>query len=872
MNERIILNTKLYTPSVRQNQIFREVLNKKLNESLLKGHRVILVSAAAGYGKTTLISGWSSQLDCSCTWFSLDEYDNDPTRFINYLTAAVQKIDDKFGKTIEDIMTAPKLPGVEIMSSYIIRELEQVEEPFILVLDDYHVINCSYIHDLMQKLLDSPSLDVVAAILTRQDPPFTLPRWRARDRITEVRAEDLRFDAREMKEFFGRYFGISLENDILKMIEERTEGWAAGLQLTSLSIRDMEKKQVRSFVEQYKGSNRFITDYLIDEVLERQEDRVRNFLFKTCILKRFRAELCDYMTGTEDSISILEQLERENLFIVPLDSSRTWYRYHHLFSEFIRLQLDEEQKTEAYKKACFWFRENGFIEEALEYALEAKDGETAASLVKNEAMMLFQKGELKTLLSWLNSIAAIREEKEGILEIYRVWCLLITGEIPEANKVLESLADIKESNDDPIIAGMVRASAPFRYDSEDKEKAMKLAEEAVLLVKDNHSLFYYGALMSLGHAKGVNGYTGEAAALNARAHEGARRNGYRFLELSSLFDLTIYLNYMGKRREALALCERTLERSTDQSGNHLPMAKIVYLPMGVLLYCSNKLEEAKRYLEEGIACYRELGFEHLAGLGEWYLVLSLYAIGEKDKAFEMAYRLKAYFKDFAPHRITVFFEALEMELHLREGNVERVAQWLNEPGTTIDKVSGLPDVNPYFTCLKAMILQGNYLKAEAALEEKEELVRKERRYGELITVLILSALVKKHLGMEGEALSCIREALTIAAPEGYVRSFLDEGDEILELLHKVRDTAPGFVNKLTGEKIGKSYELTEPLKKREAEILRLIAEGLSNGEIAEKLYITTGTAKWHIKNIFSKLGVNKRTQAVDKARQLNIIS
>lgn len=321
----------------------------------------------------------------------------------------------------------------------------------------------------------------------------------------------------------------------------------------------------------------------------------------------------------------------------------------------------------------------------------------------------------------------------------------------------------------------------------------------------------------------------------------------------------------------LGSCERTLERGTDQNGNHLPMAKIAYLSMGMLLYCSNKLEEARRYLEEGIACYRELGFAHLAGLGEWYMVLLLYAMGEKEKAFEIAYRLKAYFKNFIAPQVAVFFEALEIELQLREGNVERAAQWLRESETVLDGVSGLQDINPYFTYIRTMIFQRNFRDAGAALEEKEALVRKEGRYWELITVLVLSALIEKNLGKEEEALSRIREALAIAAPEGYARSFLDEGNEVLELVRKVRDAAPEFVDKLTGEEAKKASEPTEPLKKREIEILGLIAKGMSNDEISEKLYITTGTTKWHIKNIFAKLGVKKRTQAVNKAKQLNII-
>lgn len=237
----------------------------------------------------------------------------------------------------------------------------------------------------------------------------------------------------------------------------------------------------------------------------------------------------------------------------------------------------------------------------------------------------------------------------------------------------------------------------------------------------------------------------------------------------------------------------------------------------------------------------------------------------------MVYRLKAYYKKYKVRRITVFFDALEMELCLREGNIERVSRWLKEPETTFDKVSGISDIFPYFTYLRVLILQKDFLKARTALEGKEEILRKEGRLGELITVLLLSALVKKHLGMEAEALDCVREAVAIAAPEGYERCFLDEGSELLELVHKVRDAAPGFIDGLFGKETKKINVLANPLKKREIEILQLIAEGLSNAEIAKKLFITTGTAKWYINNIFTKLEVNKRTQAVGKARGLNII-
>lgn len=870
MDKNILLDTKLHMPSVRQNHICRNILNKKLDEGLDKGHKIFLVSAPAGYGKTTLISGWLSRQDHKYTWLSLDEYDNDPLKFISYLLAAVRKINNRFGTMIEDLLTAPKLPGAETVGLYMAKELEQVQEPFILVLDDYHVVHNTYINELMQRLFDSTSPRLV--IITRKEPALAFSRRRVEDKITELNSTDLKFTSSEIRGFFSRYFNLVFDDDMLEIVEKQTEGWAAGMQLTGLSIKKMEVNQAKSFMKKFNGNNRFITDYLMDEVLKSQEEPIRIFLNKTCALKKFNEELCNAVTGIKDSGKIIKLLEKENLFIISLDDTNTWYRYHHLFSEFLSTSLDEDRKAEMCRMASLWCRENGFTEAALEYALEARDGEAAESLVKDNAKKLFLKGELRTLLSWINLVSAIKKEKDGILEIYKAWCLLITGEIAEANIVIDSLECMEACSNNPLITGMIKAYAPFRLNVEKKERSLRDAEEALTLTKDKHGFFYYVALVSLGHANGLNGHAGKAAALHAKVHEEARRKGYRFMEVTSLHDIAFYLNCMGKRREALALCERTLERLTDHTGNHLPMAKIVYIPVGMLLYYANKLEEAQKYLMEGIAFYQEMGFAHLGGVGEWHLVLLLYNMGDKEKAFEMVYQLKTYYKDFSAHRMMVFFEALEMELCLREGNIERVSMWMKKPGTIFDKVSGISDIYPYFTYIRTLILQKDFLKARTALEGKEELLRKEGRYGELITILLLSALVRKHLGMEAKALEYVREALTIAAPEGYERYFLDEGNEILELAYKVRDMAPRFVDTLFREDSKKVYILTDPLKKKEIEILRLIAEGLSNDEIAKKLFITTGTAKWYINNIFSKLGVNKRTQAVGKARSLKIIS
>lgn len=889
MDKRLILNTKLHMPSVRHNHIPREALNRKLDEGLQKGHNVILVSAPAGYGKTTLMSGWLSRTGYSCTWLSLDEYDSEPVRFVSYLLAAVREIHPDFGAAIEDILFAPKLSGVETVSSYLIRELEQIQEPFVLVLDDYHAIDSWYINALMGKLLDSAALKIIMVLITRREPLLAFSDLRAAGRITELDTSDLRFNEAEIREFFGRYFNISFDDDMLNMVEEQTEGWAAGMQLTGLSIKNKKKALARNFVEEFRGSNRFITDYLMDEVLLNQEEHIRNFLTATCILKKFSGELCDAVTGLEGSSKIIEQLERENLFIVALDDSHTWYRYHHLFSEFLRAGLNESRKNGMYRKASLWYIEKGFMEEALEYALEAKDGELAESLLKQEAVRLFQNGELKTLLFWLDSLAAIKKERAALLDAYRIICLLLTEEIHLACGVVGSLESMKMDKDDLVAQTLLQAVVSVFCNIDDREAAPGLTEEAVMKLKDTHEFFYYFAKTSIGVVKSLDGRIAEAIDILRRVYEEIRGKGYKFLELIAVANLAVCINFTGKRKEALALCEEVLAGYTDKGGNILPMARILYQPMGILLYYNNRLEEARKYLECYLTYYREMELTYTIEFGEWFYTLLLYSKGEKELAAEILggfitkdeeLKLKQKRELFQGmgielhtrgknHRL-ILAEALDTELNIREKEHEKVAAWLES--LEKDSISVLPTAHIHFAYIRALIFQGNLQEARDILREQEKQARNYGRYLELITVLLLEALIQKRMGMETRALELVREALVLAAPEGYVRSFLDEDKEILGLAYKVREAAPEFVDRLLRKEDMPTAKLAELLSNREVEILGLIAAGLSNGEIAAKLYITEGTAKWYIRNIYGKLGVNKRIKAVEKARQLKIIT
>lgn len=873
LDKRLILNTKLFVPSIRQNQIVRDSLNTKLDESYQKKYKIILVSAPAGYGKTTLISAWINRISVEYTWLSLDEYDNDPIRFIFYLIAAIKKIKSSFGALIDDLLASPKLPRAEIMGSYIIKEIELIENPFILALDDYHCIHDSYIHELMQKILDAQELNMTLVLLTRQDPPLSLSRWRARDRMFELRTWDLKFEAEDIKAFYSNNFKMNFNDEMIEAIFKQTEGWIAGMHLIGLSLKNMGESQARSFIDAFKGNNRYIIEYLLEEVMERQDDQIRDFLIRTGMLKRFNSELCDAVLGIEGSKSIIEQLEKDNLFIVPLDNSRTWHRYHHLFSEFLRLRSNEHQKAEIYRKVIPFLRERGFNEEALEYALESKDGDSAESLILQEAVHMIDRGEVKTLLSWLNAVKSIKENSDVMLDTYRAWCLFLTSEINEAFQVIKSLEN-KQIKDHPLALGGLKTLASVFYVDTDKNKGLEHVNEAVVLFQGKGNIFYNAALWSLGHVKFSFGQVAEAALIFREIYEGKRLKANRFTELSALASYSICLNILGRRKEALALCLEALTFYTNILGSIMSIAQMLYSSIGFHLYTGNELQKARYYLQEGINTFMELELSTIIGHAAVAYIQLLHAEGETKNALQTMQRFNSLSKSNVFRSGYTIFEAMEIEMTAREKSGAELSAWLKEHQDLFDDIHC-----PYYsyaqlTYIRVLIMHKMFDEAQSKLLMMENSAREYRKHGLLISILVLQGLVKKQTGNEKAALDYIGEALILAAPEGYVRSFLGEDPEVLELVRKMRDVAPEFVDLLISNETSPtrpSISTIKPLKDREIEILGLIASGLSNKQIAAKLFLTTGTIKWYIKNIYEKLGVNRRTQAVRKGRQLNII-
>lgn len=866
------LATKLYMPPIKNNHISRQTLINKLNDGRDKGHKVILVSAEAGYGKTTLVSEWISRLDLNYAWLSLDKYDNDSVTFINYLILAVRKVDEAFGFMMENLMSAPRLPNVKVISSYIIEELSKLKDKFILVFDDYQVITNTYIHKFVQRLIDSNVQSFLTVIITRQEPPLTISQWRAKDRLTELGTDDLRLTIGEIQDFFIKKFNLCFEGKTLEILEKRTEGWAAALQLFGLSFANTDNEQNgKDLIKRLSGNNRFIADYLMEEVFERQSVQIRAFLRKTSILHSFNEQLCDAVIGTMSSKQIIEQLERQNLFIVPLDSNHSWYRYHHLFSEFLSAGLDGKLRTEVLIKASKWCEANGYIELAADYALEAEDRDIILGLVDQVSVKYLNDGAIKKLLELLNTIKRVCEGFCPEVEICRAWCLFLMGDTTDACKILKELSGMNLSVTSNT-SGKIKALEASAYASTDRIKAIMFANEAVSVLKDENRALYNIALRTLGVLKISAGELTQAAEAFSKIIDGVNRKDYRLIELSAFANYTYCLIAMGRRQEAQDLCEELIDEYMDEYGNPLPLAKMVYLPMGVCLYIANDLERAKSYMRDAISLCEEMKLISTIDIAVGVYIKLLYISGEKSTAFKKLYKYESLSKGSEHQSMLAILEAIEINMRIKEKNNVNVTGWLAKMDGTQDNAQF-----PYHDCItltyiRALIEQESFAEAAARLAVEEESARKAGRYEELITILILSALVNKYCNDESKALEYISEAIRIAAPEEYVSNFLEEGEDVIALTLKVRHIAPKFVDKLNrNSNTGQAYGIFENLKAKELEIIRLIAEGMSNDEISKKLYITIGTVKWYINNIYAKIGVNKRTQAVKKAQQLGII-
>ncbi|MFZ5945571.1 MAG: LuxR C-terminal-related transcriptional regulator [Bacillota bacterium] len=884
---RVLLKTKIHVPQPRPGLVDRIRLLELLNEGLLNDKPLSLISAPAGYGKTTLITSWFEGIDRAKTWVSLDEHDNDPTRFFSYLIAALQTVDMNIGRDAARLLTESGMIPAQAVVVTLINEMLATPRPFILVLDDFHMIQNQTIFEAVQSLLDQhpPCLHLV--IITREDPPLSLPRLRVRNQMTEIRMDNLRFNLSETLDFFSTSTDVRLKDEEIAVLEARTEGWIAGLQLAALSIKGWSKEQVDEFIKAFSGNHRYIIDYLMEEVIKRTDPEIRVFLTHTAVVERFNAELANELTGENNAKRIIAQLEQANLFLIPLDNECRWYRYHHLFAQFLRTELTKTEQILFQQRAAHWFADNGLPEEGIKYALAAGAYHLAGNLIKNLASQVFQRGEMVTLLDWLNLLPAELVDTSGELAGYKAWSLFLLGKSEKAVLYLQKTQQIKPKNTDSLSQGRLLALqgwiANYREDPRTKEIALLAIEK----LGNQDPFFQEVSLISLGHAQRKNDPMPESTATLYKAYETANSAGHMFTSLGALLDITMNLVIQGRRRESMDLCNRTLQQYVDNKGKPLPMAELLYIPLGILHYEGNNLEQARDYLELGIRASHSVGLNRiLGGDAEQTLALVYWALDNAEKAWDILKKAKSNTDAKAFPIIWDRYKAFEAHLLLKQGDIEGALVWVQASGlNSEDNITSLKEV-PYMVMARTLYKTGQYHLAWQLLNKISQFDRERERYGRLVYVNIVSALVLKALNQQEEAIRTMEDAVSFATAEGYVRPFLSEGSEVKELLLAIKATKPELLTPLKGL-LSQQPENTdlraisslhspgikeELLSLRELEILSLMAEGLSNEEIGNRLFISLGTVKWHVKNIFSKLGVRSRTQAVAKAQRFKLLN
>lgn len=910
-----LLTTKLYIPHPRSDRVLRPRLIARLNEALRRRHKLILISAPAGFGKTTLLSEWSQGSEGSVAWLSLDEGDNDLTRFLAYFIAALQTIRTDIGKTALTLLHAsrPQPPAIEAVLTSLVNEISALvntpstgSEPspstssgcnFALVLDDYHLISVQSIHHALTFLLDHlpPSMHLIIA--SRTDPPLPLARLRIRGELTELRAADLRFRPDEVAAFFNQVMGLSLPVENVVALEARTEGWIAGLQVAALSMQGCDPEHLAEFIQTFTGSHRYLLDYLAEEVLHRQPEKLQTFLLQTAILDRLSGSLCEAVTRQVESQATLERLERANLFIIPLDDERRWYRYHHLFADFLRHRLQQtypDAVAELHRRASDWYEQYGQITEAIGHALAAPDFERVGSLVEQIAPTMFVRREMTTMKGWLEALPEAQVRARPRLSLAYAWVLLVDGQLkavePRLRDVESQLQlDRIDEEHDPrrAIRGQIAAirslAACFRGEV---GRAVSFSRQALDdLPADD---LYLRSMMTINIALNLTGSygsnidvaaAGRVLAEAARASQASDDPHTALLTLALLAETQIARGQLHRAAETLQQSLQLAERHVLRSDQTWPVA-CAAIGLGEVLYEWNELDAAAARLQQCL----ELS-ETEAGRAAWsidYLPLAhLYqAQGAPDLAHEMIQRAEQLARQSNITWLKTRAAACRAKLWLRQGNLAAAVAWAEECGLKIGADIGYRREGEYATLARVWIAQGKVDQALELLAWLLDVTEAAKLMRSVIEILVIQALALQSQGNTTEAVIALERALVLAEPEGYIRTFVDEGAPLADLLRQAASggISPEYVSRLlaafaeaSDTALPTSQPLVEPLTERELEVLALIAAGMTNQEIGQELIITVGTVKRHLHNIYGKLNVSNRTQAVTRARELNLL-
>jgi LuxR family maltose regulon positive regulatory protein len=882
-----LLSTKLYIPPIRTGLVPRPGLIELLDQGLER--KLTLLSAPAGFGKTTLLSEWISQSKSPFAWVSLDKDDNDRVRFLAYCIAALRRINLNVDDQLLGTLQSPQQPHIETVLIPLINQITGMKDRFALVLDDYQLIESREIHDALAFILDHqpPSLHLVIA--SRSDPPLPVARMRARGEINEVRASHLRFSIEEGDRFLNQVQGLNLSRDDLESLVNRTEGWVAGLQMASLTLK--KKVDASAYIQDFAGSHDYIADYLTDEVISQQPGHIHDFLLKTSILDRLSGSLCDAVTGQQDSQQILKQLKGANLFVVSLDDEGQWYRYHRLFADLLHQRLlrsKPEVVPALYLKASEWFEVDGFTDHAIDYSLRGRHFQRAAGLIERVAEQIIKRSEIAMFLRWLDELPEQLVRDRATLSIFYAWALLVRGE--RSHLAADYLNGVIPTNEQ-ILNRMRTVKAMLAMYQRNVPEAVALARQALEGLPEDDLFFRNLAAWNLSAALYISGDKEGGEKMLAEVARMSRASGNLLVAVVALCRLAMAKMQRGQLYEPKDLFEQALDLAVDGQRQTLPIACEAMIGLGKIHWQWNDLEAARKYLSEGTGLSQRWkqqvaidGYVTLAhinqSLGDVYLA---------DQMIEKAREIAA--KTLATEADDLYVALNRASLWVRRGDLGAATRWAMQRGlgeflqkrelVSTQNVSA-DLIRRYELTIFARLLIAEHRLDEAlqlldlllSFMEQNEILEK------VIEIHILRSIAFQVEGKGERALSSLKKALRLARPERYLRPFLDERPALVKLLEKMSaqgiEDAHWLIESLLQSQSGstiqsKTTEITEPLSDREMEVLHLLVTDLTVPEIAEKLYISVSTVRSHVKNIYNKLDAHSRFEAVSKAKDANLL-
>ncbi len=899
-----ILATKLYIPPPRQKIVPRPRLIERLDAVFNAGSRLTLISAPAGFGKTTLVSEWIAGCGRPAAWLSLEEGDNNLTRFLIYLIAALQTlalskiggIAANIGAGVLAMLQSPQLPSTESILATLLNEIATISDSFILVLDDYHVIDSQSIDHVLAFLVEHLPSQMHLVIASREDPPLPLARLRACGQLAELRAADLCFTPTEAADFLNQVMGLNLSAEDITALETRTEGWIAGLKLAAISMQG--RSDPTRFIQSFTGSHRFVLDYLIEEVLGRQPENIQMFLLRTSILDRMCGSLCDavLLDFPASGQETLEYLEHANLFVIPLDQERRWYRYHHLFSELLRLRFGQPQElSNLHLRASAWYEANDDLAEAFHHAFAAGDFERAVRLAEAAWQEMERNFQTVAWIGWVKKLP------DAVVCSQPSLCVLLgrafsdVGELGSSETYLQSaeraLADKKDQEQSSPLSGTIALIRASNAQNEgDLAETVKYAELSIQLIPENDVYLRAQAAITLGFTHWATGNLEASLRAMHTWVEDMQRLGNQEFAIASAFAVADMQVILGRLSDA----EKSLRQAIQQAAMHIPEAESItahhHLGLAMLAHERGNDAAAAQYLQTAA----DLG--QRTTLVDWLYRWNLAQarLKESDREWDSALDLldvagRAYVKNPIPILRPV--EALKTRVYLKQGRLDKAQAWVRARGISTEVEVRYLDEYDHLTLARVRMAEGSFAGVSGLLERLLALAETQKRSGSVIEILLTQALVYQAQNDWPRALTALERALALTEPEGYLRTFVDEGEAMRLMLvdfksmnekqatHLLRD----YVDKILAafsqpvEAISKSTianqesEMIEPLTNRELEILRLIAEGQSNAEISQRLYLALSTVKGHNLRIFNKLQAQNRTEAVVRAQELGLL-